>query len=241
MGELTELSNCFHRCRACWLLEKCTASTRYYDNSSPISERLSLCFDWWGTCLQVGCWQRTQIQIVWEGTHSWNANRKVNINLNKRTLKIYRNSYLRGSYCSLQIKPDDEGNEPPLATYEDIKLNLNLKDECGDYALNFTHPVRLHYFAELKPSKNKKEILDVSQISTLKQNRSKQDCQVYPFRLFECDKLIKFEYSDQEITLQFSESGVYTFWLLLNEEFVLGAPLKLTIIKSEKEEELAKK
>jgi hypothetical protein len=44
------------------------------------------------------------------------------------------------------MKLDDDGDLEELFTYEDIKIELNLKDEYGDYGVKFGHPVRLHYF-----------------------------------------------------------------------------------------------
>ena len=48
----------------------------------------------------------------------------------------------------MNLKDDEEEDEEDtiLATFEDINIKLNLKDEYGDYGIKFTHPVRLHYF-----------------------------------------------------------------------------------------------
>ena len=63
-----------------------------------------------------------------------------------RGLRVFRGVFLKGGYCSLNLKDDEDDNEAILATFEDINIELILKDEFGSYGIKFTHPVRLHYF-----------------------------------------------------------------------------------------------
>lgn len=77
---------------------------------------------------------------------------------------------LKGGYCSIELNSenDEDGNETCLSTFENINIELNLKDEFGNYGIGFTHPVRLHYFVNKKSTLTKKEIIELSRQNTLK-------------------------------------------------------------------------